>query len=533
MKRILLVAPVPLKFELTQDAAYLKLPFSKVKTFMAPLHIATIAALTPDEFEVDLWDDSVHGWIDDSTDLKDYDLVGITGYTAHLPRAKAIAQVFRKRGIPVAIGGAGISTIPQHYRDDFDILFLGEAELTWPQFLADWKKGSYRKVYRQVAGSVDLALSPPPRWGSIADQMPHYLLGGVQTSRGCPFACEFCDVSYLFGHRFRHKSIDQVLEEIATLEGLDIKNIVFCDDNFIGNPRYTKELLRELIPLNNSFQRPLGFGSESSINVADDEELLQLLVDANFSELCIGIESPNEESLKETNKLQNYRRNLIEDIKKIQSYGLSVRGSLIVGFDHDEKEIFDQVFQFGQEACISVPSIRVLMAPPGTKLSRRLRKEGRLLKTDTEGRYFGNAGTTNIIPKKMTRVELLSGYLYLIKKVYDWENFAVRIKGFISNIKRQPNVPKQERQSNSSLQFVHFLHSLDKNTREVILDIIQYTRKHAPFMMSRVVRHILRHHGYAVRHELRKAIQSQIDREKSGAFKLEIEQGKVRTPHQS
>lgn len=525
MKSILLVGPMPLKFELANYAAVLTLPSLKAKSFMVPLHIATIAALTPDEFEVDLWDESVHGRIDDSTNLKDYNLVGITGFTAHLPRAKEIARVFQKRRIPVAVGGSGVSAAPEHYRGFFDILFLGEAELTWPQFLADWKTGSYRKQYRQV-GNIDLALSPPPRWDSIADQMKNYLIGQVQTSRGCPFDCEFCDVGYLFGHRFRHKPIVQVLEEITTLEGLGMETIAFCDDNFIGNPRYAKELLRELIPLNNSFRRPLNFTTELSINVADDEELLELLADANIGEICIGIESPNKESLKETNKLQNYhRRNLIEDIKKIQSYGLPIRGTLIVGFDHDTPGIFDQHFQLVQEACIAVPGIGVLMAPPGTRLWSRLSKEGRLLKSE-EGRYSGNPGASNIIPKKMTRAELLSGYLNLIEKVYDWENFAVRIKGFVSNVKRRPNVPKRKRQWKRLFQFVYFLFSyLDRKTRGVILDIIRHTRQQAPFMMPKVVGRIMRHYGYAARHQFREAIQSQMNQEESGEFKLEIQQG--------
>lgn len=524
MKKIILIAPMPLRFNLTQDQSYLELPFSKVKSFALPLHLATISGLTPERFKVDLWDESIHGPIINNPNLKNYDLAGITGYTAHLPRAKAVAQIFRKYGIPVAIGGAGISTMPQRYRDDFDIFFIGEAELTWPRFLGEWEEGNYRKVYQQVT-PVDLSLSPLPRWDSIVGKMQNYYVGCVQTSRGCPFNCEFCDVSYLFGHQFRHKPVDTVLEELSVLEKLGVQKVIFCDDNFAGNIRYTKELLREIITLNNSFRHPLAFAGEASINIAADEELLKLLADANFVEIFTGIESPNKESLKETNKLQNIRGSLIEDIRKIQFYGISVRGSLIVGFDHDKNDIFDQHFKFVQQSNLTVPSIRVLMAPPGTRLWERARKEGRLIKTETEGRYFGNPGTTNIIPKGMSRLELHSGYLGLIERVYDWENFAARVKGFISNVKRKPNVPKQKFQWKRSLQFVYFLFlSLDKKTRGIIIDVIRHVYKQAPFMLFRVMGIIQRQYGYAVRPKLREAIQKQIEDEKSGALKFEVEE---------
>jgi len=533
MKRIMLIAPSPLGFELTQDLGYLKLPFAKTKKYIVPLHVATVAALTPDDVEVDLHDEALHGRIDEESDLKSYDLAGITGFMGHLARAKAIAQVFRKRGIPVAIGGPGVSTQPQRYYDDFDYLFIGEAELIWPQFLADWKKGSQRRVYRQVGG-VDLAHTPTPRWDSLADRMKDYFLGGVQTSRGCPFDCEFCDVSFLFGKRYRSKPIDQVLQEVSNLETLGIRRISFCDDNFIGNPSYAKELLQELISLNNSFRRPLAFGSEMSINLAKDEKLLELLADANFREIFIGIESPNKESLKETHKLQNVRSNLVEDIKKIQSYGVPIRGSLIVGFDHDGKDIFYQHFQFSQESYLAVPSIRVLMAPPGTRLWKRLRKEGRLLKTDTEGRYFGNPATTNIIPKRMSRVELLSGFLRLRDKIYDWENLVFRIKGIVSNVKRRPILPKQKDNWKFLFLFINLFlfSSFDKKARIALLDTIWYTFKHARFMLPTVIRIILRQFGYVYinQHEFREVLQKQINLERSGELKLEIEQSEVIIP---
>ena len=457
--------------------------------------------------------------------------MGVTGFVGHLPRAKEIAAVCRREGVPVVIGGAGVTRQPHSCYGAFDYLILGEAELTWPQFLNDWQAGRPQRVYRQI-GSVDMALTPAPRWDSLAEQAPNYNFGAVQTSRGCPFDCEFCDVSVVLGSRYRVKPVDNVMREVANLEKLGLRTIIFCDDNFVGNTRYAKELLRELIPLNNSFSRPLRFGSEMSINMAKDEELLELLADANFAEFFVGIESPNKESLKEAGKFQNFQSNLVEDVRKIQSYGVPIRGALIVGFDHDGKDIFDRHVQFTRETCIPVPSVRILMAAPETKLWRRLRKEGRLLKTERDGRFFGNAGTTNIIPKGMSRVELQTGFLALRERIYSWEEFAVRAKGFISNVKRRPRVPKRGREWKLLFQFVGFLLSkrVDRKTRRIILSILRYTHKKATFMLPRVARIILRNFSYADTRELREVAQNQIDQEQSGTLVRESEQSEILIP---
>jgi len=522
MKRILLVAPVQMRFELTQDDSLIRLPYARAKAFLVPLHIATIAALTPDEFSVELWDESTSGPVTD-TDVTRYDLVGITGYTAHLPRAREIARHCKEHGVLTAIGGPGISTMPQRHYDNFDILFVGEAEHIWPQFLQDWKKGRPQKIYRQVA-AVDLTLSPVPQWETLKEQLPFYLLGGVQTSRGCPFDCEFCDVSYLFGRKYRYKPIDSVLKELSELERRGVWKIIFCDDNFIGNRKYAKDLLKEIISLNRSFRKPLGFATELTIDVARDEELLDLLADANVVEIFIGIESPNKDSLKEANKPQNVKSDLVADIRKVQSRGIALRGSLIVGFDHDDTGIFDDHLKFVQEAHIVTPSVRVLMAPPGTQLWHRVRKEGRLLKTESEGRYFGNPGTTNLIPKGMTRTELHLGYLDLIERMYDWDNFSVRMKGFIGGVTRRPKVRMSAREWKRLIPFIYFVFAyLKPRERRQVLGILWYTMRRAPFMLPRLVGSISRQYGYANRPKLREAIQNLVRQEEAEGLKIEID----------
>ncbi|MFQ6044231.1 MAG: radical SAM protein, partial [Candidatus Poribacteria bacterium] len=353
----------------------------------------------------------------------------------------------------------------------------------------DWKAGDLKKEYRQIT-KPDLALSPIPRWDSLENQMKYYIQGAVQTTRGCPFDCEFCDVIYLFGRRTRSKPIDKVLEEVSVLERLGMERIFFCDDNFIGNRSYTKELLRELIPLNNSFRKPILFSTQLSIDLAQNEELLELMADANFGTLYIGIESPNKESLKETNKLQNVRSDLIEDCKKIMSYGMVIRAAMIVGFDNDDTSIFDQHFEFTQKSHIPLASTALLNAFTGTRLWRRLLAEGRLL-SRSEAYKEGQTrlGRTNIIPKRMTRVELLSGYLDLLKRNHDWDNFAARVKEMASNVKRKPNVPqKSEPEEGLSSAAVNtFLFSLDEKARNAIISIFLHTRQHAPFMMEKVL----------------------------------------------
>jgi len=536
----------------------------QAKTWLTPLNLATIAALTPDDVELDLWDEAIQGPIEESTALKDYDWVGISCLSFRLSRAKEIAQFFHKLGIPVAIGGPGVSSAPEKYRDDFDILFIGEAELTWPQFIADWKAGNYQKEYRQVL-RPDFSISPIPKWDGIADHIADYYAGAVQTTRGCPFDCEFCDVIYLLGRRPRHKPIDQVLEEIRVIQKLDLNAVFLCDDNFIGNVRYAKDLLREIIALNQTFPKPISFQTQLTINVAKDDELLELLADANFSQFMIGVETPNVESLIETNKPQNYTVDLVEAAKKIMSYGFIIKAALVVGFDHDTTDIFDRQFEFLQESCIPVTSLHILEAPDGTRLWARLYGEGRLISNESRSHYHygGRRYGTNIVPKGMTRVELLEGYADLLQRCSLWSDFAYRVKGMVSGVKRRPNVPDAfpdftEKKLDSVLSlltmakksgmidalplgrggdskgfnyFKEFFLLKDDEVRNAIFDIIRHTLCHAPFMLDRVIRLILFNYSQRVYlSEHLEALHHQIDTEKSGEFTPEVAKGIILIP---
>lgn len=505
---------------------------------MAPIQLATLAALTPDDIEVQIWDEPVHGLIDEQTDLgADYDLVGITAFSSHLRRARQIARALRKRGLPVAIGGPGVTAAPETCRHDFDILFMGEAELTWPQFIADFKAGRFVTEYRE-SGLPDLSQSPAPRWDSIASVMKaSYVTAGIQVTRGCPYDCEFCGVWQIFGRKMRTKDLDQVVEEVRALERLGIESVLYCSDNFVGNPRYAKEVLRAVTPVNNTFKKPITFATELTIIIERDEEMLELLADANFSGLLIGIETPNVGSLKETRKRQNLRGDLVDQCQRIQSYGVPIDGSMIVGFDHDTTDVFDMQFEFLQEACIPIPRMHMLKAIAGTELRTRMVAEGRVL--DMDQLYGGGSDDyldaniyTNILPMQMTRAELFEGYLGLVERIFDWDNFETRLKGFVGNIKRRPRLrpedPTQGVTAALKASMVNFPPTVQANINR----ILDYTEQQAPFMMRSVSTLIIRHFFESARVPvIREEITKQLQVENAmGISSLSPVRGAVNVP---
>jgi len=516
MKNILLVSP---QFEdrhkVFEDEARIQRRGSD-RAFMAPVAVATVAALTPPQFSVDLYDENVRGVITESTEFpKKYDFVGITGFAAHIRRVTAISKIFRNRGVLVGIGGPAASTTPERYVDLADIIFIGEAEYVWPAFLKEWEAGTHRTFYRQVI-KPELAASKPPRWDLLGEDIHRYLMGAVQTSRGCPFDCEFCDVPYIFGHRSRWKPVADVLKEIEIQQKLGVRRIFFCDDNFIGDIRYVKSLLKELVALNRTFPEPMHFFTQMTINVAKHDDILEMMADANFAGLFIGIETPNKESLKETKKVQNVHTDILRDVHKIQSYGMALWSGVIVGFDHDKPDIFDVQFEFLQASHIPLPLIHLLTAPPGTRLFERMQKEGRLL--DGAEEPVMPKPNTNIIPGGMTRLELLKGHLSLHERIRDWDNWAARVMAYISGIQRERKVqrsgPPAERRKRveragrligkldglagdillGGLRHVarfmkrnRALTILDPKARKAIARVIRHTMDHASWMWPEII----------------------------------------------
>ncbi|MCA9521290.1 MAG: B12-binding domain-containing radical SAM protein [Myxococcales bacterium] len=381
------------------------------------LALPTLQALTPAQHGVILCDENLSD-VDFDTEC---DLVGVTGYTIQASRMFEIADEFRRRGKLVALGGPYASLVPHECRGHADILFVGEAELTWPKFLGDFERGDWQPTYEQVE-KIDMRESPIPNWDGLP--LAQYAGVTVQTTRGCPFNCEFCDIIVLYGRKVRAKPVERVVAEVEALVERGADALFFTDDNFIGNRRYAKELLAALIEYRRGRSQTLQFYTQVSLNLALDDELLRLMVEAGFTRVFIGIESPRTSSLLEANKKQNTAGGMIDNLRKIQRAGLFVWAGMIVGFDADDETIFEEQFAFLQEAGIPVAMLGMLNAPHNTALWHRLKREGRLCSDET---LANNLASTNIIPKLMSRAELHQGYAALLRRLYTPEAYLERL----------------------------------------------------------------------------------------------------------
>jgi radical SAM superfamily enzyme YgiQ (UPF0313 family) len=396
-----------------------------------PLGLLTLAALTPKEFHVTICDENAGQTVDYDTSAQ---LVGITGYLLQKADVLAHAEQFRKRGKTVILGGPIANLLPEVCRPHCDVLFEGEAEYTWPRFLSDYAGGQWADHYVETE-KVHMPDSPPPRVDLIRRRYAH---GIVQCTRGCPFSCEFCDIIVVFGRKMRVKPVDHVLKEVEAWRRAGVPVVFFADDNFIGNRAYAKELLRALAKWNARQSRPLAFYTQASIDMVRDEELLRLLRDANFNEVFIGIESPRKASLAETHKTQNEKLDLVQAVHTVQSHNLFVMAGMIVGFDNDDLDIFDEQFEFCQKAQIPIIMNSTLNASPKTPLAQRLKAEGRLLLADWGKDDFSHQvqpGATNFRPLRMTMDELMEGQKKLIRRLYEPEAFQHRLLGNLSRFR--------------------------------------------------------------------------------------------------
>jgi radical SAM superfamily enzyme YgiQ (UPF0313 family) len=403
------------------------LKFIRKQASLPPLGLLTVAAMLPPEWGKRLVDVNVRTLRDQ--DLVWADVVFISGMIAQQDSARALIARCRAAGKRMVAGGP-LFTLGHEQFPDVDHFVLNEAEVTLPQFLRDFEHGAPRRVYssRELP---DLHQTPAPLW-ELAE-LDRYASMCLQYSRGCPFDCEFCNVTALFGHRPRTKTTTQVIAELDALHRAGWRgSVFFVDDNFIGNKRALKaELLPALIQWQRK-RRGTPFFTEASINLADDAELMQQMVDAGFHQVFIGIETPEEAGLAECNKRQNRGRDLVADVKRIQRSGLEVQGGFIVGFDSDTPTIFARQIEFIQQSGIVTAMVGLLQAIPGTKLYHRLQVEGRL-----QGQTSGNNldGTTNFIPR-MNWETLRAGYRNLMGHLYAPEPYYQRIRTFLREYKR-------------------------------------------------------------------------------------------------
>lgn len=416
MAEIVLINP---RFEPSYWGLEHALPLLGKRANLPIASLPLLAALTPPGHTVTLLDENVESI--DFDRVARADIVGLTGMSVQRFRMREILAELKQRGAFTVVGGPWVTVQEDYFGSLADVIFVGEAEETWPEFLRAWEQGQHVPRYEQAEKS-DMTRVPVPRFDLLKTE--HYLFGSVQFSRGCPFQCEFCDIIVTFGRRPRVKTSAQVIAELEALRDQGLRIAFIVDDNLIGNKKVIKTLLEDVAAWQRRNGHPLIFFTEASLDLAEDPELLQLFTDAGLISVFIGIETPNEASLRETKKYQNVRAGgtILERVHRIQAAGLEVWCGMIVGFDHDGPDIFDAQRTFLHEARIVHAMIGMLHAIPKTPLHARLAAEGRLDPTD-EPEYG-----TNVIPLGMTREELRAGYVRLLNELYAPDAYFDRVE---------------------------------------------------------------------------------------------------------
>lgn len=402
------------------------LRFIGKKSSSPPLGLMTVAAMLPNHWEKRLVDLNVTRLT--NHDLQWADLAFISAMTVQRKSVNQVIERCREAGVKIVAGGPLFTTEYDQF-EGVEHFVLNEAELTLPPFLNDFENGRAVPIYA-TDEYADLSQTPIPQWNLA--QMKYYATMNIQYSRGCPYNCDFCNVTALLGHKPRIKSANQIVAELDSLYQWGWRqNVFFVDDNLIGNKRHLKnELLPALIDWRQG-KAGFQFSTEASINLADDEKLMQMMAAAGFSSVFIGIETPEECSLAEVGKKQNLKRDLIADIKRIQRAGMQVQGGFIVGFDADTPSTFQRVSDFIQKSGIVTAMVGLLQAPPGTQLYQRMQRAGRLLESMSGDNVDG---TTNIIPV-MNLEALKDGYRSVLQYLYSPEVYYQRIRTFLKEYK--------------------------------------------------------------------------------------------------
>lgn len=403
------------------------LKFTSKKAAYPPLGLLTVAAMLPPEWDKRLVDMNVRKLKD--KDLQWADYVFLSAMSVQKESVKAVLSRCRELGVKVVAGGPLFSNDYEEF-GDVDHLVLNEAEITLQPFLSDLKEGRPKPLYASVE-KADMTKTPIPLWELI--DMRQYSCMNIQYSRGCPFDCEFCNITSLYGRVPRTKSAGQLIAELEKIYSLGWREgVFFVDDNFIGNKKKLKDdILPSLVQWMEERKRPFYFSTEASINLADDEELMRMMARAEFITVFVGIETPHEESLIECDKVQNRNRDLIASVKKIQDFGLEVQAGFIVGFDQDPASIFEKMIAFIQESGIVTAMVGLLNAPRGTKLYERLVTENRLLKTATGD---NTDLSMNFIPK-MSYEKLIAGYRQIIETIYSPKHYYARVRRFMKDFR--------------------------------------------------------------------------------------------------
>ena len=404
------------------------LPFIGYKSLMPPLGLITVAAMLPDDYDLTLIDMNIQKLA--AEDITAADLVFVSAMIVQKESFHKVVRMCNRCGVPVVAGGPYPTTGHESIRG-VDHFVLNEGEITLPRFIADLEAGRPEKIYRDET-KPDITKTPPPRFDLL--DLGAYGSMAVQSSRGCPFNCEFCDIIEMFGRVPRYKLPEQFIREMDLLYETGYRGSLFIvDDNFIGNKKKVRELLDHIIEWQKSRNYPFSLYTEASINLAEDEGLLDQMVAAGLDMVFIGIETPVQATLEQTNKMQNTKSDIIDSVSKIQAKGIEVMGGFIVGFDTDPENIFNLQIEFIQKAGIPLAMIGTLIALPGTQLYRRLESEGRIT-GETDGNNT-HSMEINFVPR-MERDMLVSGYKRVIASIYEPRNYFARCATLIRRLPR-------------------------------------------------------------------------------------------------
>ena len=404
--------------------------FVSRKAAYPPLGLLTVSSLLPAEWQKKLIDLNVEKLRKKDIQWADYVFIGAMG--TQIKSATEAINECKSMGKPIVAGGP-LFTEDHEKFEQVDHMVLNEAEITLPQFLEDLQNGAPKKMYT-TGEFADITALPAPDYSLI--NLKNYSTMSIQYTRGCPFDCEFCDITALLGRKMRMKTTEQIITELQVLYDAGWSDgVFFVDDNFIGNKKTLKnDLLPLLIDWMKKHNYPFNFITEASVNLSDDPQLMEMMTAAGFSSVFVGIETPQENSLEECNKTQNKNRNLIESVKTIQQQGMEVMGGFIVGFDSDTPGIFRQQIDFIQNSGIISAMIGLLNAPTKSKLYQRMKKEGRILNKMTGD---NTDATMNFVPKMDPKV-LSAGYREIISGIYDGKPFYRRVRRFLNDF--QPKV---------------------------------------------------------------------------------------------
>jgi radical SAM superfamily enzyme YgiQ (UPF0313 family) len=391
-----------------------------------PLGLATLAALCPAHWEVEIVDEN----IEPIPLLPEADIIGLCGMGVQFQRQKELLSYYRARGHYVVAGGSYASLCPEQYVELADSVVAGEAEYIWKEFCDDFEQGAPKPLYHET-GTVELTDSPTPRFDLL--KLERYTRASLQFSRGCPFRCEFCDIIVMFGRTPRVKNLEQVGRELDELRHFNVRRVFFVDDNLIGNLPMARKLLQYLKEYQERHNYWFSFGTEATLNMAQHEDLLELFRAANFGWVFIGIESPDPASLKETLKTQNLREDILTSVRRIYSYGIEVAAGFIIGFDNDTLDTFERQYRFITDAGIQAAMIGLLTALPKTPLYDRLTKEGRL--STLEHASDNTRPSTNIIPKGMPYDDMVDSYIALYCRLLADREIALRIRNKLRHLR--------------------------------------------------------------------------------------------------